>query len=309
MGLSVIEKDAVRQDKRKSVICALCAQIRDFLKAKMCFRRHDVNMTTNRQTAATAARQGRASGAQSVDRALELLSLVAAHHGGGIKIPALVEQTGLDRTTVHRLVKALERHQLLHREARTEGYRLGLEAYALGQASMPRPPLVRQYTGLMKSLARRVDEPLFLVARAGDYSHCLHMEGGSRPVKTFNETVGGIRLLGLGVPSFAMLAHMDDCEVLAHYGRFQEEYLKNRMTLARLRKWVDEARQQGFSHILGKGVRGVGVRFAFGVSGEAALGFVAPSSRLSRNAAIDIGRWLVREVAALQKQAALSQKA
>lgn len=262
---------------------------------------HHVVMTTSKQIDLHGARQGRSQGAQSVERALELLSLVAAQHGEGIKIPALAEQTGLDRTTVYRLVKALERHQLLHREARTEGYRLGLEAYALGQASMSRPPLVRQYSGLMKSLARRVDEPLFLVARAGDYSHCLHMEAGSRPVKTFSETVGGIRLLGLGVPSFAMLSHMGNSEVLVHYERFQEEYLKNRMTFGRLRKWVDEGREQGFSHIHGKGVRGVGVRFSFGASGEAALGFVAPSSRLSRNSAIEIGNWLKQEVASMQR--------
>lgn len=266
-------------------------------------REHYVAMTKAKQIAADGSGPGRSHGAQSVDRALELLSLVAAQHGEGIKIPALVQRAGLDRTTVHRLIKALERHQLVHRESRTEGYRLGLEAYALGQASMPRPPLVRQYTALMKSLARRVDEPLFLVARAGDYSHCLHMEAGSRPVKTFSETVGGIRLLGLGVPSFAMLSHMGDGEVLAHYERFQEEYLKNRMTLARLRRWVEEGRKQGFSHIHGKGVRGVGVRFSFGVSGEAALGFVAPSSRLSRSAAIDIGNWLRQEVVAMQTHA------
>ena len=255
-------------------------------------------MSTSKQSAASRAAQSRSCGAQSVDRALELLTLVASQHEGGIKIPALVEQTGLDRTTVHRLIKALERHQLVHREARTEGYRLGLESYALGQACMPRPPLVRQYIGLMKSLARRVDEPLFLVARAGDYSHCLHMEMGSRPVKTFSETVGGIRLLGLGVPSFSMLSFMGNDDIAAHYKRFQDEYLKKGMTFARLRKWVDAGRRQGFSHIHGKGVRGVGVRFTFGISGEAALGFVAPSSRLSKSAALDIGAWLAQEVLA-----------
>lgn len=243
------------------------------------------------------ASPARASGTQSVDRALALLARVAAHHQTGIKAAALAEQTGLDRTTVHRLIKALERHQLLHRENRTEGYRLGLEGYALGQASMARPPLVRQYVGLMKSLVRRVDEPLFLVARAGDYSHCLHMEAGSRPVKTFSETVGGTRLLGLGVPSFAMLSHMSDPEIVDHYARFEPDYLKNRMTFSKLRKWVDESRQLGFSHVQGNGVRGVGVRFVFGATGEAALGFVAPSSRLSKRAAMDIGGLLMQEIA------------
>lgn len=253
-----------------------------------------------KNTADTHARKGAeiatSRGTQSLDRALRLLALVAQHHTEGIPAASLVEQSGLDRTTVHRIVKALERHQMLHRESRSSGYRLGLQSYALGQASMGRAPLVRQYAGLMKSLARKINEPLFLVARAGDYSHCLHLEESSRPVKTFSETVGSIRLLGLGVPSFAMLSHLSDHEILAHYERFESDYLKNRMTLTRLRKWVHEGRQLGFSHIYGNGVRGVGVRFTFGVNGEAALGFVAPSSRMGRSAAIDIGMMLSQEL-------------
>lgn len=241
--------------------------------------------------------RSKTNGAQSVDRALQVLSMIGMRHVDGLSVAALAEMTGIDRTTVHRLVKALERQQLVHREARTEGYRLGLQACALGQSSMQRSPLVRQYKGLMKALVRKVDEPLFLVSRSGDYSHCLHMEEGSRPVSSFSETVGNLRLLGLGVPSLALLSHMADGDVLAHYERHHSEYVKKRMTLSRLKRWVSEARQQGFSHVHGKGVRGVGVRFSFGASGEAALGFVAPSSRLTEDDAIQIGRLLRRELA------------
>ncbi len=235
-------------------------------------------------------------GTQSLDRALQLLALVAEHQDAGISSASLVEQTDLDRTTVHRLLKALERHQLLYKESKAEGYRLGLQAYALGQSSMIRHPLVRHLAGKMKSLARKIDEPLFLVARAGDYSHCLHLEPGTRPVKSFYETVGNMRLLGLGVPSFALLSHMSDGDILSHFGRYEGEYIKNRMTLARLRKWVQEGRQLGFSNISGNGVRGVGVRFIFASCGEAALGFVAPSTRMSKNAAIEMGHLLCSEV-------------
>ena len=235
-------------------------------------------------------------GTQSLDRALQLLALVAEHQDGGISTASLVQHTNLDRTTVHRLLKALERHQLLFKESKREGYRLGLQAYALGQASMIRHPLVRHFAGKMKSLARKIDEPLFLVARAGDYSHCLHLEPGTRPVKSFYETVGNMRLLGLGVPSFAILSYMGDDDILNHYKRYEDEYIKNRMTLTRLHRWVQEGRQLGFSNIYGNGVRGVGVRFTFGSSGEAALGFVAPSSRMGKSAAIEIGFLLIREM-------------
>ncbi len=221
-------------------------------------------------------------GAQSTDRALRLLALVAAQHGAGIGVAALAAQSGLDRTTTHRLVKALEGHGLVHREGRTAGFRLGLQAMALGQTALQRPPLLVQYAPLMKSLVRRVNEPLFLVVRAGDRSHCLYLEEGSHPVRDFGESVGNLRLLGLGIPSFALLAHLDDGQVQAHYQRCRVEYEANQMGLIRLLKWISEARAQGYAHIYAKGLRGVGVRFTYGSCGEAALGFVAPASRLPR---------------------------
>lgn len=236
-------------------------------------------------------------GSQSTDRALRLLGLVAACHGSGASVATLAAQSGLDRTTTHRLIKALERHGLVHREARTEGYRLGLEAMALGQTTLQRPPLLMQCEPLMKSLVRRVDEPLFLVVRSGDYSHCLHLEEGSRPVRDFGETVASLRLLGLGIPSFALLAHLNDAQVQAHYQRCRAEYEANYMSLMRLRKWVNEARAQGYAHIYAKGIRGVGVRFTYGTCGEAALGFVAPASRLPRAQVVQIAE-LLRSVLA-----------
>lgn len=248
-------------------------------------------------TADSRLRGQKSRGTQSIDRALDLLSLVSLHHVEGISVAALAENTGLDRTTVHRMIKALENKGLVHREQNTKGYRLGTEAFSLGQTSLLRPPLVQEYQPLMKSLVRKLDQPLFLVVRSADYSHCLHLEIGSRPVRDFGETVGTLRLLGLGIPSFALLANFDSDAVTEHYLRHQAEYQANRMTLQRLNKWVRETQMQGFAHIYAKGIRGVGVYFRFGTNGEAALGFVAPRARIPHNQA--------REIADLLKSAVL----
>jgi DNA-binding IclR family transcriptional regulator len=212
-----------------------------------------------------------------------LLRLMASHHAPGIALAQLVEATGLDRTTAYRIASSLVRSGLASRDAATSTYRLGIEAMALGMTSMQRAPLIEMCLPVMKALARRSGEHVFLVARAGDYSQCLHLEEGPRPIRSFAETVGSMRLLGLGIPSFALLAQMPDEEVQAHWTRHQAEYQAERLSAAKLQRWIAQARDQGYAQITAQGLGGVGQRFAMGSCGDAALGIVAPASRVPRS--------------------------
>lgn len=221
-------------------------------------------------------------GAQSIDRAMQLLQLMAAHHAPGIGLAQLVEATGLDRTTAYRIASSLVRSGVAARDASSGAYRLGIEAMALGMRSMQRAPLLETCLPVMKALARRSGEHVFLVVRSGDYSQCLHLEEGPRPIRSFAETVGSMRLLGLGIPSFALLARMSDAEFDAHCARHEAEYLAERLTAVKLQRWVRQAREQGYAQISAQGLGGVGMRFAMGSCGDAALGIVAPASRVPR---------------------------
>jgi DNA-binding IclR family transcriptional regulator len=234
-------------------------------------------------TASTAStRAAPARGAQSIDRAMRLLQCISARHAQGAALPQLVEATGFDRTTAYRIVSSLVRAGLAERDADTGLYRLGVEAMALGMTSLQRAPVIARCLPVMKALARRSQEHVFLVVRAGDYSQCLHVEEGMRPIRGFFETVGSMRLLGLGIPSFAFLAQMSDDAVAAHHARHLGEYQAQNMSAAKLQRWIRQAREQGHVQISAKGVAGVGLGFAMGSCGEAALGIVAPASRLPR---------------------------
>lgn len=221
-------------------------------------------------------------GAQSIDRAMGLLREIAARHTEGAALAQLVEATGLDRTTSHRMVASLVRAGLAERDAASGLYRLGAESMALGLASMQRPPLLARCLPAMKALARRSQEHVFLVVRAGDYSQCLHVEEGARPIRGFSETLGSMRLLGLGIPSFAFLARMSDEAVAAHHARHLPEYQAQNMSAAKLQRWIRQARELGHVQVSAKGIAGVGLGFALGSCGEAALGIVAPASRMPR---------------------------
>lgn len=226
--------------------------------------------------------KGTRSGAQSIERAVQLLRLVAAQPACATTLQQLVQASGLERTTAHRIAGSLVRAGLLRRDADSSAYALGLEAMGLGLAAMQDAPLLRRAVPAIKSLARRSGEHVFLVVRTGDYSQCLHLEEGPRPIRSFAETVGSMRLLGLGIPSFAFLAHMQDEEVMAHYARHAVEYQARRLSAARLQRWVRQARELGYAQVAAQGIGGIGMRFAIGSCGEGALGIVAPASRMTR---------------------------
>jgi DNA-binding IclR family transcriptional regulator len=221
-------------------------------------------------------------GAQSIERATRVLQLLALHHVDGIALQTLVGASGLDRTTAYRIASSLVEAGLASRDPATRRYRLGVETMALGMASMQSPPIVEQCRPLMKALARQSGDHVFLVIRSGDYSHCLHVEEGASPAPDFMRHVNSMRLLGFGIPSIALLAQLPDEAIASHYARHAAEYQRIGFDETRLRRWVRQTRELGYAQVNAQGLCGVGVRIALGSCGDAALGIVAPASKMPR---------------------------
>ncbi|MEJ8827277.1 helix-turn-helix domain-containing protein [Variovorax humicola] len=241
-------------------------------------------------------------GAQSIDRAAALLRWIAAGHGDGTALRDLVDRTGLDRTTAWRIVSSLEQQGLVAKDARSGLYRLGVESMALGLACMDRPPLTEACRPAMKALARLSGESVFLVVRSGDHSHCLHLEEGAHPVRSFPLNVGSTRLLGLGVASIALLATLTDEELAQHYQRHRAEYESHEVGIAKLQRWVVQTRQRSHSNAGAGGVAGVGVHFRMGSCGDAAMSIIAPRGRLPRPRAGELAQALAGEIGRLVPQ-------
>jgi len=237
------------------------------------------------------------SGAQSVERAIALLHRIAASHAAGISLSELHQSTGLDRTTAWRIVSALAQHGLVAREAEHGRYRLGLQAMAFGMACMDRVPLVETCRPVMLALARLSGDNVFLVARIGDYSHCLHLEQGHNAVRSFALNVGATRLLGMGVASIALLARLDDGALQAHFARHQSEYDAQHVSLAKLRRWVASTHAHGYSRASGEGAAGVGRWFPLGSCADAAMSIIAPRAHLSPARGADLAALMARELA------------
>ncbi|RYF35626.1 MAG: IclR family transcriptional regulator [Comamonadaceae bacterium] len=213
---------------------------------------------------------------------MQLLKLVGLSHERGATLSALVEATGLDRTTVYRLLSALVETGLVARDER-KLYRLGLEAMQLGLATMSRVPILERCRPLMLRLARRTEDTVYLVVRNGDYAHCIHYEEGAFPIKALVLQVGGLRLLGVGSAGSALLATLSDDEITAFHARQQSDLPPQRRALSQLRRLVTLIRHRGHAstdNLVAEGVGGVGVSFEVTPGTYAAISVGAIQSRM-----------------------------
>jgi DNA-binding IclR family transcriptional regulator len=243
---------------------------------------------------------GELRGTQTVGRAIGLLKAVAARHPAGTTLRDLTDQFALDRTTTYRLMSSLVAAGMVERDER-KTYRLGLEAMQLGLAAMNRSPLVQRCRPFMQRLARKTEDTVFLVVRNGDYAHCVHHEEGAYPVKTLVLVVGGFRVLGIGTAGVTLLSHLPDDEIDRLHAAHAEEFRPHALGLAKLRRLVAQARNDGFSGSVGlvtDGVGAVGMSFAVAPTGYAAISVAAIAARMRDDRRAWIAELLAEEIEA-----------
>ncbi|MDW5442789.1 IclR family transcriptional regulator [Polaromonas sp. SM01] len=239
------------------------------------------------------------AGAQSLRRALHLLRLLAQHQETGLKLTEVIAESGLERSTAHRLLSCLVEEHFAERDLQTKSYRLGVDAMQLGFASMRRVPLVDSCRALMQKLARMSGDTVFLVVRQGDYCVCLHREEGHFPVKVFTTDVGGRRLLGIGAGGLALMAALSDEEISRTMERHAAEYAQSGFTPAHMAQAVKHTRQAGYAEItdtITPGVSGVGRKFLASPTTLAAISFGAITMRLPATRKKEMAQLLLEQL-------------
>ncbi len=143
-------------------------------------------------------------GTQAVERAINLLRMVASRGRVGWGLTELANASGLKKATAHRILGRLERERLVHRLESSDRYFLGP---LLGELAMSVPGLqdfVREVQGVVAEFAREVALVTLLTLRSGDHFVVvarvktprmrgeLHAEGARHPLIT---TAGGVAIL------------------------------------------------------------------------------------------------------------------
>src|SRR5690606_16090718 len=189
------------------------------------------------------------TGAQSVDRALGLLSMVARHADRGASLTDIVEESGLNKPTARRLLLALMRAGLVEQDQTSRRYYLGEEAYVIGSLASRRFGLLQVAMESLTRLSKRTEDSSFLSVRRDTFSVCLYREEGTYPVRTHALQAGFEHPLGVGAGSLAMLAALPDEEVEAVLAA-NDAVLRTKYPMLppeRIRQDVEAARARGYS--------------------------------------------------------------
>ena len=145
---------------------------------------------------------------RAVDRAIDILQAVS-RQPDGVKIAELEKQTGIARPTLYRLVRTLERRQLLRPCSDPTQVALDVGIVALAQPWMRSIDLMSRAEEALVALAAQVEETVALCLRHGDARVYVREIVSRHPLK-YSRGVGVTESLVRGAGGLAILAFEDD---------------------------------------------------------------------------------------------------
>ena len=251
---------------------------------------------------------GRLSGTQSIERALLLVREIAAHNRGGSRLLDLATRTGLQRPTVHRMLKCLAEENMVQQDPDTHRYFLGSMVFELGLTAAPRYNLREICHPALTRIAEATGDTAFLTQRSGLDSVCIDRREGTFPIKTFTLEIGMRRPLGVGTGSLAILSALSEEEIRqiinANAVRLPEYGLNVNSLTAQVRR----AQKTGYAVRETPslaGVRSIGLAL-HNRSGMAfaALSVSTISSRMNDKRVVELATMIKNEIRLIEKQLA-----
>jgi DNA-binding IclR family transcriptional regulator len=250
----------------------------------------------------------RLTGTQSIERALTLMREIAAHNRTGSRLLDLAKRTGLQRPTVHRMLKCLTAENMVLQDAQTHRYFLGPMVFELGLTAAPRFNLREVCQPAMRRIADETGDTVFLTQRSGLDAVCLDRQEGTFPIKTFTLEIGMRRPLGVGTGSLAILSALSEDEMRHIINTNAPRLTEHGLTATSLLAQVKRAQKLGYAFRdvpTLAGVRSIG-HALYNQSGVpfAALSVSAISSRMSEKRGGDLATLLRNESRGIEKQLA-----
>lgn len=201
------------------------------------------------------------AGAGLIFKACDILDLVG-REPGRLAIRDLMRRAGLPKSTVYRIVAALEARGLLRNDRRTQTLSLGFHLLDLAQNVWATPDLVVGAAPELRRLSEMTGETAYLAALSGHSAIVLARSLGAHEDSSMSE-LGVLRPLHATSQGKAMLAHVPQKQADQLIGELSFEALTSHTIVNPevLRHRLEIIRQRGFSlddQELMEGVRCVG---------------------------------------------------
>lgn len=188
------------------------------------------------------------AGAQSIRRAVTILRLLAVGQEQGVRLTDIVEESGLNRPTVHRILRVLTEEGAVEQDADSRRYMIGQEVSLLGLARSARFPIRAIADPYLQYVCEHAGDTVFLTIRNGSDSICVERKTGSYPVKVLSIEVGARRPLGVGVGGLALLAFLSEEEATTIIKANEQRLARHKLTPARLIERVRQTRSRGYAY-------------------------------------------------------------
>lgn len=212
---------------------------------------------------------------RAVARSFQLLEALARARGGA-RLSDLAVETGLQKSTAHRILGTL--CALGYAEQDTSSrYRASLKVWELGAGVVTELPIRRAAAGFLQSLHRTTGETVSLTVLSGDDVVYLEKLVAPRPVR-FLTRVGSRVPSVLTASGKAVLAMRPDAaEIVARTATHRP------LDVPAVMAELDEARRRGYTLSgYSPGVTSIGAAVVFGGSpAQAALSVSAPTDRFT----------------------------
>ena len=228
--------------------------------------------------------------AQSVVRALKVLKLIMAVPDEGIRFIDLVKASGMDKSNVHRVLKALEQEGMVFRDSDTAAYHPLVSDHAENRDQRIRA----RFRQVVADIAASTGDTVLLMSRQGDYVVCLDRQSGDYPVKTLTTDINQRRLLGIGSGGLSILARLSDAEINGFIERHIDAPALSAIGKEDLLAAISQTRERGYAVVGSRITPGTG-SVGVDVQGEdfhVALAVVSLTERIEG----ERSAWLAGEI-------------
>lgn len=230
----------------------------------------------------TAGMEKRPSGAQSIERAFEILRIISGNSSQGMRLKEIAAEAGLSAPTTHRILQTLQRKGAIERFRDKHHYVIGSELTLLGLSSTLREFRERAAPSL-RMLSNEVGDAVFLSVRSGLDTVCIDRKIGNFPVQVLSIEIGSRRPLGISANGVAILSRTPKAEADSIIQSNAERLKAYGASLSTIKERVSRSRNNGFVVIRKAIVKDTSaIAFpVYDVVGRpiAAIGSVAISSR------------------------------